>query len=144
MTKNDQDIKQMWDIGENLGMAFQIKDDIFDFQKTNIIGKPTGIDIKEKKMTLPLIYLLNNTTVSDKKRIIKSIKAHSNNSKYVNRIIEDVRKSGGLEYAEEKMMEFRSKAINSLRSLPESDARIALEKIADYTISRKMIRPHLM
>lgn len=137
VTDDKDTIKKMWDIGENLGMAFQIKDDIFDFEQTNIIGKPTGIDIKEKKMTLPLIYLLNNTSNSEKKRIINSIKRHSSESKHVNRIITDVKNSGGLQYAEEKMLEFKKKAMDSLVTFPDNEARKALELIVDYTISRK-------
>jgi octaprenyl-diphosphate synthase len=137
VTDNEESIKKMWDIGENLGMAFQIKDDIFDFQKTNLIGKPTGIDIKEKKMTLPLIYLLNNSSSYEKKKIINSIKRHSTDSKYVDKIIEQVKNSGGLEYAEEKMLEFKAKAVESLMTFPENEARLALEKIVDFTISRK-------
>ncbi len=137
VTKDKSTVNKMWEIGENLGMAFQIKDDIFDFQKSSIIGKPTGIDIKEKKMTLPLIYLLNNSGFADKRRIIKAIKNHSSDNKYVNRIIEEVKASGGLRYAEEKMLEFKNKALSSLKDLPDNESRMALEKIVEYTISRK-------
>jgi octaprenyl-diphosphate synthase len=137
VTKDKSTVNKMWEIGENLGMAFQIKDDIFDFQKSSVIGKPTGIDIKEKKMTLPLIYLLNNSGFADKRRIIKAIKNHSSDDKYVNRIIEEVKASGGLRYAEEKMLEFKNKALSSLKDLPDNESRMALEKIAEYTISRK-------
>ncbi len=137
VSDNNDSIKKMWSIGENLGMAFQIKDDIFDFEKKSAIGKPTGIDIKEKKMTLPLIYLLNNSSASDKKRIIRTIKKHSGNKKKVDGIIDEVRRSGGLQYAEEKMNEYKTIAMTSLGEMPDNDARKALEKIVDYTITRK-------
>ena len=130
-------IHKMWDIGENLGMAFQIKDDIFDFEKSNIIGKPTGIDIKEKKMTLPLIHLLNNSSSSDKRRIIRKIKRQSTDKKTVDGIINEVRASGGIEYAREKMNDYKSKALTMLKEFPDNDARQALEKIVEYTITRK-------
>jgi Geranylgeranyl pyrophosphate synthase len=84
-SSSEDEVKQMWKIGEYLGMAFQIKDDIFDFEKTNIIGKPTGIDIKEKKMTLPLIYLINNSSPSGKRSIIRNIKKHSKDKKYTDK-----------------------------------------------------------
>lgn len=135
--QSEEDIERLWKIGEYTGMAFQIKDDVFDFQKSNIIGKPTGIDIKEKKMTLPLIYLLNNSTNSDKKRIIRIIKRHSTNKTYVNKVVEEVRNSGGLDYATEKMLEFKSKALELLNEFPKSEARDALEQIIEFTIDRK-------
>ena len=137
VTDDDETIHKMWNIGENLGMAFQIKDDIFDFEKSSIIGKPTGIDIKEKKMTLPLIYLLNNSSSSDKRRIIRNIKRRSTDKKIVDGIISEVRNSGGIEYAREKMNEYKSKALKILSEFPDNDSRKALEKIVDYTITRK-------
>lgn len=137
LSQSEEDVKKMWLIGEYTGMAFQIKDDVFDFEKSSIIGKPTGIDIKEKKMTLPLIYLLNNSSYGDKRRIINTIKRHSNDKKYVNKLVDDVRESGGLVYATEKMMEYKSKALELLREYPESQPREALEKIIEFTIERK-------
>lgn len=137
VTNNEVDIKRMWEIGENIGMAFQIKDDIFDFEKSTAIGKPTGIDIKEQKMTLPLIYLLNNSKNSVKKKIIRTIKRHSTDKVAVDKIVEQVKESGGLAYASEKMMEFKNKALEMLREYPENEARLALEKVIEYTIDRK-------
>ena len=130
------EVKQMWKIGEYLGMAFQIKDDIFDFEKTNIIGKPTGIDIKEKKMTLPLIYLINNSSPSAKRSIIRNIKNHSKNKKYTDKIIEEVRNCGGLEYASEKMREYTDMSLELLMEFPENESRRALEQLIEFSISR--------
>ncbi len=135
--QSKEDIERMWKIGENTGMAFQIKDDIFDFDSTSLIGKPTGIDIKEKKMTLPLIYLLNNSSSSEKRRIIKTIRNKSTDKTHVNRIVEEVRNSGGLDYATDKMLEYKTNALDLLSEYPVSESRSALEKIIEYTIERK-------
>lgn len=137
LNQSEEEISKMWKIGEYTGMAFQIKDDIFDFEKTNIIGKPTGIDIKEKKMTLPLIYLLNNLPVSEKRMVINIIKRHNNNKKYVNKVVEMVRNSGGIDYAVNKMIEFKTKALELLREFPENPSRLALENIIEFSIERK-------
>jgi len=137
MNQSEEDIRKMWKIGEYTGMAFQIKDDIFDFEKSSIIGKPTGIDIKEKKMTLPLIYLINNSTYSEKRNIINIVKRHNTNKKYVNKVVDAVRDSGGLTYATEKMIEFKSKALELLSEFQDNQARKALESIIEFTIDRK-------
>ena len=136
-TKDERDIKKMWKIGEYAGMAFQIKDDIFDLEKSNIIGKPTGIDIKEKKMTLPLIYLLNNSSIFEKHKIINIVKRHNTNNAKVGWLINEIANSGGISYATDKMIEFKSKALKLLKELPENESRLALEKIIDFTIDRK-------
>ena len=135
-SSSEDEVKQMWKIGEYLGMAFQIKDDIFDFEKTNIIGKPTGIDIKEKKMTLPLIYLINNSSPSGKRSIIRNIKKHSKDKKYTDKIIEEVRNSGGIKYATEKMIEYTDMALELLKAFPENESRKALEQLIEFSISR--------
>ncbi len=135
--KNQEDIKKMWDIGEYAGMAFQIKDDLLDFEKSTVTGKPTGIDIKEKKMTLPLIYLLNQSSVLKKRKIINVIKRHNTNKEKVNWIMNEVADSGGIVYAMDKMTEFKTKSLKLLREYPESDARLALEQIIEFTIDRK-------
>ncbi|NQU35093.1 MAG: polyprenyl synthetase family protein [Bacteroidetes bacterium] len=136
-TKDKNDIKKMWKIGEYTGMAFQIKDDIFDLEKSNIIGKPTGIDIKEKKMTLPLIYLLNNSSIFEKRKIINIVKRHNTNNAKVGWLINEIANSGGIVYATDKMIEYKSRALKLLKELPENESRIALEKIIDFTIDRK-------
>ncbi len=135
--KNQEDIKRMWDIGEYAGMAFQIKDDLLDFEKSTITGKPTGIDIKEKKMTLPLIYLLNQSSILKKRKIINIIKRHNTNKVKVNWIMNEVSISGGIKYAKEKMEEFKTKSLSLLKEYPESDSRLALEQIIEFTIDRK-------
>jgi len=135
--QSQDDIKKMWDIGEYAGMAFQIKDDLLDFEKSNITGKPTGIDIKEKKMTLPLIYLLNQSSLLKKRKIINIIKRHNTNKEKVNWIMNEVKVSGGINYAMDIMEEFKIKSLNLLREYPESSSRLALEQIIEFTIDRK-------
>ena len=134
---NQEDIKIMWTIGEYAGMAFQIKDDLLDFEKSNITGKPSGIDIKEKKMTLPLIYLLNKSSILEKRKIINIVKRHNTNKEKVNWLISEVLNSGGILYASEKMSEFKASSLGLLREFPASTYRTALEQIIEFTIDRK-------
>ncbi len=134
---SEENIQKMWKIGEYTGMAFQIKDDIFDFESNNDIGKPTGIDIKEKKMTLPLIFLLNNSSFLEKRKIINIVKRHNNNKEKVTWLIDAVVMSGGIDYATDKMLEFKSKALLLLKEFPENESRDALEQIIEFTIDRK-------
>lgn len=134
---NDEEIAKMYNIGENLGMAFQIKDDLLDFGQNEDIGKPTEIDIKEKKMTLPLIYLLNNSGKKEKKQYVNIVKNHSNDKQKVNWLIEHVKKSGGMEYAIKKMNEFEQKALNLLDFFPENESHKMLKEIIRFTIDRK-------
>ncbi len=122
--------------GENVGIAFQIKDDLFDFQESKAIGKPNGIDIKEQKMTLPLIYMLNHSKTAEKRKVINIIKNHNNNPEKVAGVIEKVNASGGIEYAREKMMEYREKAFDILRTFPESPMRTSLENLVIFTTER--------
>lgn len=129
-------IEKMCFFGLNVGMAFQIKDDLFDFQQSNKTGKPSGIDIKEQKMTLPLIYMLNNSGYSEKRRVINTVKNHHNNPEKVNQVVKMVNQSGGIEYAQQKMQEFQNKAIDILRTFPESDYRTSLEKLVIFTTER--------
>ncbi|HEV7231292.1 MAG TPA: polyprenyl synthetase family protein [Bacteroidia bacterium] len=123
--------------GELTGIAFQIKDDLFDFGSGDDIGKPTGIDIKEKKMTLPLIYALNHASASDKRRIINIVKNNNEDPVKVAEVIRFVIQSGGIEYTRGKMLEYRDQAITLLRTLPETDARHSLEQLVIYTTERK-------
>jgi octaprenyl-diphosphate synthase len=122
--------------GEKVGIAFQIKDDLFDYGQDNI-GKPTGIDIKEKKMTLPLIYTLLNADAATKRRIIYIVKNQSTDRGKVNEVIAEVQKAGGIEYARKKMNQYRDEAIEFLRTYPHSPARDAMEELVDYVIGRK-------
>lgn len=128
-------IKLMTEFGEHVGMAFQIKDDLFDYG-TFEIGKPTGIDIKEKKMTLPLIHALNHSSSAEKKRIKRMIKRSSDNPKYVNEVIDFVKASGGIKYALEVMGDYHSKANELLDRLPDSTYRQSLRDLVQFTIDR--------
>ncbi len=133
---DDNTINKMHLIGENIGIAFQIKDDLFDYEKSRTTGKPNGIDIKEQKMTLPLISMLSNSSYSEKRKIINIIKNHNNNPAKVSEVINKVNNSGGINYAKEKMMEFRNKALDLLAEFPESSSRNSLEKLIVFTTER--------
>ncbi len=130
-------VKKMYAIGENLGMAFQIKDDLLDFGEGSDIGKPIGIDIKEKKMTLPLIYLLNNSSTKEKRKFVNIVKNNSNDPQKVNELIKNVRESGGIDYAVEKMHAFKQNALDVLNSFPDSLSRQMLQEMVIFTIERK-------
>ena len=123
--------------GNDVGIAFQLKDDLFDFGEGSKIGKPTGIDIKEKKMTLPMIYALNNAPKSDRKRMINIIKNHNDNSKKVNEVIQYVLNSDGIEHTKAKMMEFTESAKSRLDQFPDNEAKDSLIALVDYTINRE-------
>ncbi len=125
----------MTEFGENVGMAFQIKDDLFDYG-TFEIGKPTGIDIKEKKMTLPLIYALQQVGRSEKKRVIKMIKRSADEPKYVNEVIDFVKASGGIKYATDVMNNYHNRANELLSQLPETTYRTSLQQLVQFTIDR--------
>jgi octaprenyl-diphosphate synthase len=121
--------------GEKTGMAFQIKDDLFDYGNENI-GKPTGNDIKEKKLTLPLIYTLNNVDKSTKKRIIYILKNENTNKEKIKFVIDVVKDKGGIQYACKKMVTFRDEALSLLSEFPQSDVRDTLEQLVRYTTDR--------
>lgn len=129
-------IDKMREFGEKVGMAFQIKDDLFDYGADEI-GKPVGIDIKEKKMTLPLIFALQQADWLEKKRIIHMIRNRSEEKKAVNEVIGFVKKSGGLEYAETVMNRYYQEALEILKSFPESIYKTSLADLVSYTIERK-------
>ena len=122
--------------GELIGIAFQIKDDLFDYTDDKI-GKPTGIDIKEQKMTLPLIYALNNCTDKEKKWLINSIKNHNKDKKRVKQIITFVKQNGGIEYTTAKMKEYQSKALEIINTYPSSPYKDSLIQMMNYVIERK-------
>ena len=130
-------IEKLWHVGELTGIAFQIMDDLLDFRKTSVTGKPSGIDIKEKKITLPLIYLMDNSNKEEKKKIIRTVKRRNQDPKSVQLLINQVQESGGIEYAQSKMIEYKNKAIELLHEFPDNEARQALEDIIEFTISRK-------
>jgi len=133
---SEETIQLMHSFGENVGIAFQIKDDLFDFGVDDV-GKPKGIDIKEKKVTLPLIYALNKASKSDKKRIINLVKNHDDHPDKINEIIDFVRNSGGLAYAEEQMALYQQQAFEILNTFPDSESRLGLEQLVKFTTQRK-------
>ncbi|MEN8248169.1 MAG: polyprenyl synthetase family protein [Bacteroidota bacterium] len=129
-------IERMRQFGEKVGMAFQIKDDLFDYG-TKEIGKPLGIDIKEKKLTLPLIYALQNAGWGDKRKIINIVKNKSHKSNKVKEVIDFVKASGGIEYAKQVMERFTNEALDMLQSFPDSEYKNSLAELVSFTISRE-------
>ncbi|CAM3458826.1 Octaprenyl diphosphate synthase [Flavobacterium longum] len=134
---DDAQVENMRKFGELIGMAFQIKDDLFDYTD-DAIGKPTGIDIKEQKMTLPLIHVLNTCTEKEKSWLINSIKNHNKDKKRVKEVIAFVVNHGGLSYAEQKMVQFQQEALALISSYPESEYKSALTLMVNYVIERKI------
>ena len=131
----DEEVKKMYSFGELLGMAFQIKDDLFDYSGGKI-GKPTGIDIKDQKMTLPMIHALNVMEPSERKWLINTVKNHNKDKKRVKEAIKKIKIVGGLNFAEKKMESYRVKALEILKDLPESPYRKSLELMVNYVIER--------
>ena len=133
---SENDIKEIHLFGELIGMAFQIKDDLFDYGPEGVIGKPTGIDIKESKMTLPLIYALSKTDRSTKRHIVNIIKNHNTEDKKVREVIDFVKANGGLEYATKKMEEYQLKAFDVLNKFQDSIYKNSLRDLVKFTIER--------
>jgi octaprenyl-diphosphate synthase len=132
-----EEVEKMRLFGELIGIAFQIKDDLFDYTDAKI-GKPTGIDIKEQKMTLPLIYTLNNCSAKEKKWLMNSVKNHNKNKKRVKEVITFVKEKGGIEYTTTKMKEYQSKALEILETYPNSSYKDSLLTMVNYVIERKI------
>lgn len=130
-------VHKMEEFGTYVGMAFQIKDDLFDYGFGIDIGKPSGIDIQEKKMTLPLIYTIAHTDKQIGRSLINIVKNHNTDKKRVKELVDTVVKHGGIDYAVKKMEEFRKKALDILANFPDSEAKSAMEKLVYYTIDRK-------
>lgn len=130
------EVEKMRKFGELIGMAFQIKDDLFDYGQEKI-GKPTGIDIKEQKMTLPLIFVLNQVSKKERSWLINSVKNYNKDKKRVSEVISFVKEKGGLEYAVSKMKEFQEEALEMLSDFPVSPYRESLEIMVNYVIERK-------
>lgn len=130
------DVETFRKFGELCGMAFQIKDDLFDYGEEKI-GKPTGIDIKEQKMTLPLIYALNNCGKAEKKWLINSVKNHNKDKKRVKEVITFVKQNGGLDYAVQKMLAFKEEALALLDVYPDSAYKSSLKLMVNYVVDRK-------
>ncbi len=134
---DDELVEKMRLFGEYVGMAFQIKDDLLDYQNNGSIGKPSGNDIKEKKLTLPIIYVLKNASMIDRKRILSIVKRQNKNKKKVREVINFVIENGGLEYSTNKMHEYKSKALDILAEMPENESKKALEELVEYVVIRK-------
>src|SRR5210317_714590 len=132
-----KEVEKMHEFGELLGMAFQIKDDLFDYGDRKI-GKPVGIDIKERKMTLPLIHTLNVVSPDEKRTLINTVKNHNKIKVKVNALIETVKEKGGLDFAVKKMEDYRNQAIALLMDFPKNEYRDALELMLNYVIERKI------
>lgn len=128
---------KMRQFGELVGLAFQLKDDIFDFGIPGKIGKPTGNDIRERKLTLPIIYTLNNSDKETKKRLMNIIRYHNESKSSIAEAVQLVIKSGGLEYAHEKMMSLKNEALELLNDVPDSPSKRALIGLVEYTVTRE-------
>jgi len=135
-TQDENKAEKMREFGESVGIAFQIKDDLFDYGSDDV-GKPTGNDIKEKKLTLPLIYTLSNVNGTLRRDLIYSVKNKNKDKEAVKQVIDTVVRSGGINYASEKMFQYRDKAIAILNEFPENDERRALEELVRFTTDRK-------
>jgi octaprenyl-diphosphate synthase len=133
---SEEQIRLMWDFGECVGIAFQIKDDLFDYEHNNNTGKPNGTDIRDQKMTLPLIYLLNHSDFMEKRWIINTVKNHHDDVAEVSKLIEKVVERGGIAYAREKMFEYRQKSLEILQSFPDNTYRKSLEQLVLFTTER--------
>jgi octaprenyl-diphosphate synthase len=123
--------------GEYIGIAFQLKDDIFDYGEPGEIGKPTGLDIRERKMTLPLIFALNNSTPEIRKELINTVKNHNENPKKVRRAVQLVIENGGIDYTHKKMLEYKDLAVELIKDIPDSDAKKSILGLIEYTTKRK-------
>lgn len=123
--------------GEHIGIAFQLKDDIFDYGEPGDIGKPTGLDIRERKMTLPLIFAINNAPKEIRKELINIVKNHNENPKKVRRAVALVIEHGGIDYAHKRMLEYKEKAIQLLDDIPDSEAKQSILGLVEYTTTRK-------
>jgi octaprenyl-diphosphate synthase len=122
--------------GELVGMAFQIKDDIFDFGEPGNIGKPTGNDIRERKMTLPIIYAINHSDRKVSRELMSIVKRKNEDRASIKRAIELVIASGGIEYAHARMLEFKNEALDLLKDIPDSESKRSLVGLVEYTVSR--------
>jgi len=133
---SEEDVNKMREFGELIGISFQMKDDLFDYTDAKI-GKPTGIDIKEQKMTLPLIYTLNTCSNQERKWLINSVKNHNKDKIRVKEVIAFVKLHGGIEYTIKKMKVYQQTALNLLTSYPESDYKESLITMVNYVIERE-------
>jgi len=130
-----ENVNSMYQFGQYLGMAFQIRDDLFDYQPSGLIGKPTGNDIKEHKLTLPLIYALSQSDAAERKRIVRLINSGKKSS--ISDVIDFAKSKGGIDYTTQKMLEYRDKAKQTLESFPDSEYKNSLLLLADYIVNRE-------
>ena len=130
--------QKMRDFGTYTGIAFQVKDDLFDYLKKNATGKPLGIDIKEKKLTLPLIYAMNSVKKDERKYYFNIVKNYSHETDKVNELMEFVKKSGGISYAEKVMLNYQKKALEILDDFPDNEAKKSLQLMLNYIIKRDL------
>lgn len=133
----DEQVNQMWLLGEYVGMAFQIKDDLFDFEMNNQTGKPAGNDLQEKKMTLPLIHALSQASKSEVRTIKNIVGKSKKNNQDIKTVVDFVNQNQGIAYATEKMNAFRNQALEIIETFPNSDYKTAIVELINYTISRK-------
>lgn len=137
VTSDQELVAKMKKFGELVGLAFQIKDDIFDYGTGEKIGKPTGNDIRERKMTLPLIYALNTSNKSDRRELINIVKNHNEEPKYVKRAIKKVIEAGGVKYAYDQMIKLKDQAIDIIKDIENNEAKEALIGLVEYTVNRE-------
>lgn len=130
-------VNKMWDLGEALGVSFQIKDDLLDYSIGKDIGKPVGADIKEKKISLPLLHALQKASYAEKKQIVYAIKNHSKKTETIEKVFNFVKEKGGLEYANQKMLEYREKSRIMLNELPDSEYRKSFERLISFVTERE-------
>tara|TARA_Y100000385_G_scaffold51461_1_gene48420 strand:- start:2060 stop:3034 length:975 start_codon:yes stop_codon:yes gene_type:complete len=135
--QDEKTVEKMREFGEHVGIAFQMKDDLFDYYNDDVIGKPTGIDIKEQKMTLPLIYALKHASKKDYKFIIQTVKKYNTDSERVSKVLSLVKQSGGIEYTIEKMKGYQNKALSLLKTFDDNESRKSLELLVNFVIERK-------
>ena len=135
--QDKESVERMRKFGELIGIAFQMKDDLFDYYNEDLIGKPTGIDIKEQKMTLPLIYTLKNSDKKQKKFIIQTVKNHNTNSERVAEVLDIVKRSGGIDYTIDKMKSYQKEALQVLKTFDDNESRKSLELLVNFVIERK-------
>lgn len=135
-TESNDAIEKMHQFGEKIGIAFQIKDDLFDFGVDDV-GKPLGNDIKEKKLTLPLIYALKKASKKEKRYYINLVKNHNENNDKVKEVVEFVRNSGGLDYATQKMLDYQQEAFDILNTFPDNEYKTGLQQLVSFTTNRK-------
>jgi octaprenyl-diphosphate synthase len=129
--------EKLRNFGEKVGMAFQIKDDLFDYHDKGLIGKPTGNDIKEKKFTLPLIYALENSRENERKHIIRTIRKHNNNARKVSEVIQFARSNGGIEYSRDRMNQYRDESLDILSEFPDNQYNNSLKQLVNYVVDRE-------